>query len=160
MKRLFLAGLVATFLGSPVLSAQTYFSLHAGTDGVGVDVSNVSPYFPVVVAPVVSPVRHVHVPLMPGYVPDYEYRAARKHYRKAAKEYRKAARHYRRAVAEGAPFFAVPQAVYYEYDDDDMEDFYEDYYKHAKKQAKKYKKYMKHAKKHHKHHHKHHHHDD
>ncbi len=156
MKKSFLAGLAATFLGTSVLSAQTYFSLHAGSDGVGVDVSNVSPYFPVVVAPA-SVVPHVHVPLMPGYLPDYEYMAARKHYRKAAKEYRKATRHYQRAASWNGPFVAVPQVVYYGYDDDDIEDFYEDYYKHVKKHAKKHKKHVKQMKKHWKHHHKHHH---
>ena len=38
-------------LGSPMSDAQTFFSLHAGSDGVGVDVSNVSTYYPVMVAP-------------------------------------------------------------------------------------------------------------
>ena len=146
MKKSIIACMAVAVLGSPMSDAQTFFSLHAGSDGVG-----------------------VHVPLMPGYVPDYgRASSARKHYRKAVKEYRKAARHYRKAVAESYPLYAVPYGamVYggYDYDDDDVEDFYEDYYKHVKKhlkkQAKKRKKerehYMKHYKKHHKKHHKHH----
>ncbi len=167
MKKSILACMAVAVLGSPMSDAQTFFSLHAGSDGVGVDVSNVYTYYPVMVAP--PPRPHVHVPLMPGYVPDYgRASSARKHYRKAVKEYRKAARHYRKAVAESYPLYAVPYGamVYggYDYDDDDVEDFYEDYYKHVKKhlkkQAKKRKKerehYMKHYKKHHKKHHKHH----
>ena len=161
MKKSVLSCMAVAVFVSPVVPAQTFFSLHAGSDGVGVDVSNVSPYYPVMIAP--APRPHVHVPLMPGYVPDYG--SARKHYRKAAKEYRKAARHYRKAVAESYPLYAVPYGgIVYGYDDDDMEDFYEDYYKHIKKhmkkQAKRHKKerehYMKHYKKHHKKHHKHH----
>lgn len=157
MKLSLLAGMAVVVVGAPALRAQTYFSLHAGTDGVGVDVSNVSPYFPVMVAPP-PPRPHVHVPLMPGYVPDYRVVGPSKHYRKAVKEYRKAARHYRKAVAESYPVYAVPYgAVYYGYDEDDVEDYYEDYYKHVrkqiKKQAKKHRKEMKHQMKHSKKHH-------
>lgn len=166
MKNSILACMAVAVLGSPMSDAQTFFSLHAGSDGVGVDVSNVSPYYPVIVAH--PPRPHVHVPLMPGYVPDYgEASSARKHYRKAVKEYRKAAKHYRKAVAESYPLYVPYGAIVYggyDYDDDEVEDFYEGYYKHVKKhlkkQAKKRKKerehYMKHYKKHHKKHHKHH----
>lgn len=163
MKLSLLAGMAVVVVVAPAIEAQTFFSLHAGTDGVGVDVSNVSPYFPVMVAPP-PPRPHVHVPLMPGYMPDYHHSS--KHYRKAVKEYRKAARHYRKAVAESYPFYAIPYGtVCYEFDEDDVEDFYEDYYKHAKKHMKKHAKkhhkekmhHMKHSKKHHKKHHKRHH---
>lgn len=143
-------------ISAPTLSAQTYFSLHAGTDGIGVDVSNVSPYFPVVVVPP-APRPHVHVPLMPGYVPDYDYGRS---YRKAVRKHRDV-RHHRSGVVPVV--YAVPYGGFF-YDDDDVEDFYEDYYKHARKHMKKYSKRQKkeweHRMKHHKKHHKHHHHDD
>lgn len=67
MKKSIIACMAVAVLGSPMSDAQTFFSLHAGSDGVGVDVSNVSTYYPVMVAP--PPRPHVHVPLMPGYVP-------------------------------------------------------------------------------------------
>lgn len=157
MKLPFLAGIVAALACSPALSAQTFFSLHAGSDGVGVDVTNASPYFPVLVAPA-PPVHHVHVPLMPGYYPE----PSHKRYKKAAKEYRKAAKHYRKAMQyQYQGVYGIPAGLVY-YDDDDIEDYYEDYYKHARKAAKKYRKYHKKHKhdKHKKHHHKHHHDDD
>lgn len=133
--------------------SQAFFNFHAGTDGVGVDISN-NPFMPaVIVAP--RPVRAVHVPLMPGYYPDYGYRSSRK----AAKEYRKAAKHYRKAVqAARDAYFFDGGGWYYDDDDDDWEDYYEDYYKHRKKAIKKAMKHMKHHGKHHGRHH--HHHDD
>lgn len=152
MKLSFLAGMMAAVVCSPALSAQTFFSFHAGSDGVGVDVSNVNPYFPVVVAPS-HPVSAVHIPLMPGFYPE----PPGKSYRKAAKEYRKAAKHYRKAMEHGRGIYAIPVGMIY-IDDDDMEDYYEDYYKHLRKNAKKHHKSFK--RQHKKYHHKHHHHDD
>lgn len=142
------AGLLLAICCTPVTSAQTFFSLHAGSDGVGVDVTNVNPYFPVIVAPAL-PVRAVHVPLMPGFHPE----PLNKRSLKAAKEYRKAAKHYRKALEYG--MYAIPAGLVY-YDDDDIEDYYEDYCKHIRKVAKMHHKYHKKQGKHDKHHHKHH----
>ena len=160
MKLPFLAGLLVAIGCPPALSAQTFFSLHAGSDGVGVNVTNVNPYFPVIMAPA-PPVRAVHVPLMPGFYPE----PVNKRYKKAAKEYRKAAKHYRKAMEYGYGAYALPVRLM-AYDDDDIEDYYEDYYKHLQKAAKKHHKYHKkhdkhnkHKAHHHKHHHKHHHDD-
>lgn len=162
MKISFLAGMLVAIGCSPALSAQTFFTVHAGSDGVGVDVSNVNSYFPVMVAPS-PPVHAVHVPLMPGYYPE----PVGKRYKKAAKEYRKAAKHYRKAVEYGRGMHTLPAGFFY-YDADDYDDYYEDYYKRVKKAAKKYHKYYerhdkhKHKHKHHRyeHHQKHRHHDD
>lgn len=163
MKISFLAGMLVAIGCSPALSAQTFFTVHAGSDGVGVDVSNVNSYFPVMVAPS-PPVHAVHVPLMPGYYPE----PVGKRYKKAAKEYRKAAKHYRKAVEYGRGMHTLPAGFfYYDADDyDDYDDYYEDYYKRVKKAAKKHHKYYerhdKHKHKHHRyeHHQKHRHHDD
>lgn len=136
-------------LGISAMTAQTFFSVNAGTDGFNFNITNVPPLFPGVVAP--APPPPVYAPLLPGVV--YEDYAPAKAYRKAAKRYRKAVRH----AAEALPVMFFPGVVYY--DDDDIEDFYEDYYENYYKHHHhhKVKHYKKH--KHHKHH-KHHHHDD
>lgn len=138
-------------LGISSVTAQTFFSVNAGTDGFNFNVTNVPPLFPVVqVAPPPPPRRVVYAPLMPGVsYDDYGYYHSRKAYKKAAKHYRKAVKH--AVKAWGAMGVMVPG---YYYDDDDYEDYYEDYYHHHKK----HHKHHKHHKKHHKHHH--HHHDD
>lgn len=155
--KIFMTALAAAAIGAHALSAQTFFSLHAGTDGVGVDVTNISPYFPMAVAPPPPPVRHVHVPLMPGYAPDPGYR----HYRKAAKEYRKASKHYRKALYEMGAAYALPGIIYGGYDDFDDDD-YEEYYRprrvyherhYGHHYGKHYNKHQKHHKKHHDRHH-------
>lgn len=126
-------------------ATSQFYNIHVGTDGVGLDLTNIIP----VLAP--PPPRVVHVPFVPGYVPPPRgYKAAKK----AAKHYRKAAKHYHKAVQAWGGMFAAP--VYYDYDDDWDDDDLEDYYKHVRKH------YKKHHKKHHRHHghHRHHHDDD
>lgn len=133
-------------LGMSAMTAQTFFSVNAGTDGFNFNVTNVPPLFPVVhVAPPPPPPPHrvVYAPLMPGVsYEDYGYYPSKKAYKKAAKHYKKAVKH--AAKAWGAMVVGVP-GYYYDYDDDD---FYEEYYHHYKK----HHKHKKHHKKH-KHHH-------
>ena len=146
--------------GALAASAQTFFSVNAGTDGFNVNLTNALPFFTpaVVVAPPPPPVC---VPLRPGLV--YESPViSPKHYRKAVKRYRKAMRHSAAGVVAlpGGITVAIPfggGGYYYDDYDDDYEDWLEDQYKHHKKVSKRYKKAYKHYKHHHEHHH---HHDD
>lgn len=159
MKR-FTALAAAAAIFASGASAQTFFSVNAGTDGFNLNVTNVPPFYPVAVIPAYAPVHRPHraavcVPLRPGveYMP-----VSPKSCRKAVKRARKAMRHgaYLPAASVMLPGGVVvgttPAYYYDDDDDDDYEDWLEDQYKH-------YKKHHKHHKKHHKHH-KHHHHDD
>ncbi len=165
------AVLALALAGSTSISAQTFFSVSAGTDGFNASLTNALPFFTpaVMVAPPPPPPHHHHhhhhhervcVPLLPGL--DYPVVEAR-HYRKAVKRYRNS--HASGAIAfpgGGGVMVSIPVGGGYEYydhwDDDDYEDYLKDRYKHHKKMYKKYKKARKHYKKHHHHHH--HHHDD
>lgn len=151
---------IISITGAFALSAQTFFSVNAGTDGFNVNLTNALPFFtPAVVVPPPPP-RHVCVPLLPGL--EYEYPVVSpKHYKKAVKRYRKAISNHPAAGVVSLPggiTVAIPiggGGYYYDEYDDDYEDWLEDQYKHHKKAAKHYKKAYKHHKRH-----KHHHHDD
>ena len=110
-------------LGMSAMTAQTFFSVNAGTDGFNFNVTNVPPLFPVVhVAPPPPPPPHrvVYAPLMPGVsYDDYGYYPSKKAYKKAAKHYKKAVKH--AAKAWGAMVVGVP-GCYYDYDDDDYDE--------------------------------------
>ena len=128
-------------LGISGMTAQTFFSVNAGTDGFNFNVTNMPPLFPVGNVAPPPPPPQVHVPLLPGVV--YSDYPSRKAYKKAVKRYRKAVRH----AAEAIPVMFFPAAYY---DDDDYDDYIEEFYEHHHK-VKHYKKHKHH--KHHKHHH-------
>lgn len=157
------------------LSGQGFFSVSAGTDGFNMNFGAYQPmrslllvphrheYNPLLLVPVETP-RHYYYD-DDDYDDDvvvYPVHHSKKYYKKAAKRYRKALKHARKHSGPSWGVMLTPNGIvvggssapayYYDYDDDDIEDFYEDMYKHH------YKKH--HKKHHHKHYRKHHHHDD
>lgn len=147
MKLSFLTGLAVVLLTTPAVSAQL-FSLHLGSDGVGLDVTNASPYFPVIVSPPVHHRERVHIPLRRGFVPEPVHHAAPRH------------QSYPRYRGTEGWTIAVPASIIV-YDGDDWEDYRKESRKEMKKRAKKYRKeqkkrykeFHKKARQHHKHHH-------
>lgn len=100
-----ISGIVLSLIGGTTASAQLYFNLSAGTDGVNVNVGNSVPVMVVPARP-----HHHHHPGYYGprfapqyyYTPDYgprhdRYKKSQKARKKYYKEMRKARKHYYKA---------------------------------------------------------------